>query len=246
MKGGVAKSTTTYNLAVGLARFHELKVLLVDIDPQGNSSASLGIRIWELEIQLKDALWRKLPLQKVSISVSSNLDCVPSNILLAEDEIPISGLPGRELLLRKALAPVQEKYDYVLIDCPPNIGVFSINALMASKELIIPVDMSYLGLLGISAIEKALDLVRSALEHSLEITGVLATRYDGRNNLSREVFNSLQEHFGDKMFKTVIPESVKVREAPSHALSIFDHAPNGKAAKAYRALVEEVISNENR
>ena len=148
--------------------------------------------------------------------------------------------------MRKAIAPVQEKYDYVLIDCPPNIGVFSINALMASKELIIPVDMSYLGLLGISAIEKALDLVRSALEHSIEITGVLATRYDGRNNLSREVFNSLQEHFGDKMFKTVIPESVKVREAPSHALSIFDHDPNGKAAKAYRALVEEVISNENR
>lgn len=240
MKGGVGKSTTTYNLAVGLARFHKKRVLLIDIDPQGNSSASLGIEIWELDKQLKDVLRRDAYLSDVAIAIEKNLDVVPSNILMAEEEIPISGLPGRELLLRKAIAQVTDQYDYVLIDCPPNIGVFSINALMASDGVIIPVDMSYLGLLGISAIERALNLVRSALEHPIRIAGVLATRFDNRNNLSKDVLNSLTEHFGDAVYKTLIPETVKLREAPSHSQSIFDYDPSGKGAIAYKSFTQEV------
>jgi chromosome partitioning protein len=176
----------------------------------------------------------------VIVSTNSGVDVAPSNILLAEEEIPISGRPGRELLLKKALAPVVKQYDFILIDCPPNVGVFAVNALMASDGVIIPVDMSYLGLLGIRGIERALTLIREHLDHPIRVAGVLATRFDGRNNLSKEVFASLTSHFGDQMFKSVIPETVKLREAPSHSESIFEYDPDGAGAKAYRELVEEV------
>lgn len=242
MKGGVGKSTTAYNLGVGLVRFHKKRVLLIDIDPQGNSSAALGVEIWKLDQQLKDVLQRQVSLKEIIVSTASGVDVAPSNILLAEEEIPISGLPGRELLLRKALSPLLSSYDFILIDCPPNIGVFSINALMASDSVIIPVDMSYLGLLGLSAIERALEMVRSSLEHPIKIAGVLATRYDGRNNLSKEVKESLTSHFGEKMLKTIIPESVKLREAPSYSQSIFEYNPKGIGTKAYRDLVKEIIA----
>jgi chromosome partitioning protein len=241
MKGGVAKSTTAYNLTTGLVKFYQRRVLLIDIDPQGNSSASLGIEIWKLKHQLKDVLQRRIDISEALVTVSEGLDVVPSNILMAEEEIPISGLPGRELLLRKAITPIQDQYDFIIVDCPPNIGVFSINALMACEGVIIPVDMSYLGLLGISAIERALDLVRTALDHPIKIEGVLATRFDRRNNLSREVLDSLTSHFGTYLFKTVIPENVKLREAPSHGQSIFDYDPSGKGARAYQQLVKEIM-----
>ena len=242
MKGGVAKSTTAYNLAVGLVKFHKQRVLLIDIDPQGNSSAALGISIWELQTQLKDALQRKVDITKVIVPTESGVDVAPSNLLLAEEEIPISGIPGREVLLRKAIATVDAKYDWILIDCPPNVGVFAINALMASEAVLVPVDMSYMGLLGIQGIERTLKLVQDFLDHPIEIAGVLATRYDKRNNLSAEVLESLREHFGDKLCSSIIPETVRIREAPSHHQSIFEFDPNGAGAKAYKALSKEVFS----
>lgn len=242
VKGGVGKSTTTYNLGIGIARKNHQRVLLIDIDPQGNTGASLGIRVWELELQIKDLLQRKASFEEVVLKTEQGVDLIPSNITLAEEEIPISGLPGRELLLKRAIAPALDHYDYILIDCPPNIGVFAINALMASEEILVPVDMSYLGLIGISAINRTLEMVTTALDHPVTITGVLATRYDRRNNLSKEVFNSLGEYFGDRLLKTIIPETVKLREAPSFGQSIFDYDPKGRGAKAYQALVDEVTN----
>lgn len=242
MKGGVAKSTTAYNLAVGLVRFHQQRVLLVDIDPQGNASTALGIAIWELKTQLKDVLQRKVEITEAIVPTDSGVDVIPSNLLLAEEEIPISGIPGREVLLKKAIAPLDVQYDWILIDCPPNVGVFAINALMASKAVLVPVDMSYMGLLGIRGIERTLHLVRDYLDHPIEIAGVLATRYDKRNNLSGEVLESLREHFGEKLCNAIIPETVRIREAPSHSQSIFDFDPCGVGAKAYRKLSNEVLS----
>jgi chromosome partitioning protein len=241
MKGGVGKSTTAYNLAAGLVKIAQLRVLLIDIDPQGNASAALGIPIWQLEKQLKDVLQRQISLEEAIYPTESGVDIVPSNITLAEEEIPISGLPGREVLLKKAIAPILSSYDVILIDSPPNVGVFAINALMACHEVIIPVDMSYLGLLGIKGIERALTLVREYLEHPIEILGVLATRYDRRNKLSAEVLKTLSEHYGEKLFKTIIPETVKLREAPSHQQSIFEYDPKGAGAIAYEKLVKEII-----
>ncbi len=240
MKGGVAKSTTAYNLAVGLVKFHNQKVLLVDIDPQGNASAALGIAIWELQIQLKDVLQRSISIEKAIFKTASGVDVLPSNLLLAEQEIPISGLPGREVLLKKALTEVDNHYDWILTDCPPNVGVFAINALMASEAVLVPVDMSYLGLLGIQGIERTLKLVKDYLDHPITIAGVLATRYDKRNNLSVEVLESLKTHFGELLCSAIIPETVRIKEAPSHHQSIFEFDPNGNGAKAYRQLVDEV------
>ncbi|WP_017741110.1 ParA family protein [Scytonema hofmannii] len=248
MKGGVGKSATATNLADGISRFKKKKVLLVDIDPQGTSGASLGIEIWKLETQLKDVLQSDSPTERkqlfkgaIAKVCSSQFDVLPSNIMLAVEELQISGLPGRENLLKRVLNEVDSEYDFTLIDCPPNIGVFSINALKASDGVIVPVDMSYVGLLGVQGVEYAFDLVKNFLDHQVNVLGVLATKFDGRQKISKDVLASLQEHFTERMFKTVIPTTVRISEAPSFGVSIFEHDPKGTGAKAYKDLMNEAL-----
>ncbi len=241
-KGGVGKTSTAYNLAVGLSRFHNFRVLVVDIDPQGHAGVALGVDISSLKYRMDQVLQEQASIIDAIVETESRVDVVPSNILLAEAEIPISGMHGREVLLRRAIAIVRDDYDVILMDCPPNVGILSVNALMASKQVIVPVDMSYLGLLGIPVIERILSLIRHRLEHPLEILGVLATRYDSRLNIANDVLMSLKDHYGESLFETVIPETVKIREAPSFQSSIFDHAPGSPGAESYRQLTEEVVS----
>ena len=248
MKGGVGKSATATNLADGISRFKKKKVLLVDIDPQGTSGASLGIEIWKLETQLKDVLQsdspteRKQRFKSAIVKVCAHqFDVLPSNILLAVEELQISGLPGRENLLKRTLSEIDSEYDFTLIDCPPNIGVFSINALKASDGVIVPVDMSYVGLLGVQGVEYAFNLVKNFLDHQVNVLGVLATKFDGRQKISKDVLTSLQEHFQERMFKTVIPTTVRISEAPSFGVSIFEHDPKGTGAKAYKDLMNELL-----
>lgn len=241
-KGGVGKTSTAYNLAVGLTKFHNKKVLVVDIDPQGHAGVALGVNIAELGHRIDEVLQEQVSIVDAIVETTTGVKVVPSNILLAEAEIPISGLHGREVLLRRAITAVIDDYDFILIDCPPNVGILSVNALMASRYVLVPVDMSYLGLLGIPVIERILSLIQNRLEHPVKILGVLATRHDSRLNIAKDVLDSLRNHFGDRLFETVIPETVKIREAPSFQASIFDHAPGSPGAVAYQQLTEEVLS----
>lgn len=241
-KGGVGKTSTAYNLAAALTSFHKKRILVIDIDPQGHAGVALGVNISELPHRIDEVLQEQVPIGDAIVSTPSGVDVLPSNILLAEAEIPLSGLHGREVLLRDAVSDISGEYDFILIDCPPNVGILSVNALMASHKVLIPVDMSYLGLMGIPVIERILGLIQKRLKHPIEILGVLATRFDSRLNITRDVHESLKEHFGDRVFDTVIPETVKIREAPSFQTSIFDHAPQSAGATAYKALTDEVMN----
>lgn len=244
-KGGVGKTSTAYNLAVALKTFHDQRVLVVDMDPQGHAGASLGVDISALDHRIDDVIQEKVSVEKAIVETEVGVNVLPSNILLAEAEIPMSAMHGREVLLRRALKPVADKYDVILIDCPPNVGILSVNSLMASDYVLVPVDMSYLGLMGIPVIERLLAVIQERLEHPIQILGVLPTRHDNRLNIAKDALEELRSHFGDRVFRTVIPETVKIREAPSHQVSIFAHAPGTPGATAYQELSQEVMDRVN-
>jgi chromosome partitioning protein len=237
-KGGVAKTTTTLNLGVALAE-RELKVLLVDLDPQGNLTMSQGLNPDTIERSMFDVLVHRLPIQEVIHH--TEVDLAVSSIDLAGAELALSSMIGRERALEKALAPVKESYDFVLVDTPPSLGLLTINALVASNGVIVPVQCEYLSLRGLVQLENTLSMIRENLNPDVGIEGILPTMYDKRTLHSREAVEILQENFGDLVFDTKIRKTVRYAEAPVKGTSVLKYDPSGNAAQAYRQLAKEVL-----
>jgi chromosome partitioning protein len=237
-KGGVAKTTTTLNLGVALSE-QSLKVLLVDLDPQGNLTMSQGLNPDTIERSMFDVLVHRLPIEEVIHH--TEVDLAVSSIDLAGAELALSSMIGRERALEKALAPVKERYDYVLIDTPPSLGLLTINALVASNGVIVPVQCEYLSLRGLVQLENTLSMIRENLNPDVGIEGILPTMYDKRTLHSREAVEILQENFGDLVFDTKIRKTVRYAEAPVKGTSVLKYDPSGNAAQAYRELAKEVL-----
>jgi chromosome partitioning protein len=238
-KGGVAKTTTTLNLGVAFAE-QGLKVLLVDLDPQGNLTMSQGLNPDSIERSMFDVLVHRLPVQEVIHR--AEVDLAVSSIDLAGAELALSSMIGRERALEKALAEVRAAYDYVLIDTPPSLGLLTINALVASNGVIVPVQCEYLSLRGLVQLENTLSMIRENLNPDVEIEGILPTMYDKRTLHSREAVEILQENFGDLVFDTKIRKTVRYAEAPVKGTSVLKYDPSGSAAEAYRRLAKEVLN----
>jgi chromosome partitioning protein len=238
-KGGVAKTTTTLNLGVAFAE-QGMRVLLVDLDPQGNLTMSQGLNPDSIERSMFDVLVHRLPIQEVVHH--AEVDLAVSSIDLAGAELALASMIGRERALEKALAPVKENYNYVLIDTPPSLGLLTINALVASDGVIVPVQCEYLSLRGLVQLENTLSMIRENLNPDVGIQGILPTMFDNRTLHSREAVEILEENFGELVFGTKIRKTIRYAEAPVKGSSVLKYDPTGSAAEAYRALAKEVLN----
>jgi len=238
-KGGVAKTTSTLNLAVALSELG-FQVLAVDLDPQGNLTMSQGLNPDTIERSMYDVLVHRLPIEQVLYE--GEIDLAVSSIDLAGAELALSSLIGRERALEKALLPVKERYDWILIDTPPSLGLLTINALVAAEGVIVPVQCEYLSLRGLVQLENTLSMIRENLNPAVEIQGILPTMFDGRTLHSREAVEILEENFGELVFKTRIKKTVRYAEAPVKGVSVLKYDPAGSAAQAYRELAKEVLN----
>lgn len=238
-KGGVAKTTSTVNLGAAL-REHGLRVLAVDMDPQGNLSMSQGIDTESLEKSMYDVLVHRLPIEEVIFACE--YDVAAAAIDLAGAEMALSPMIGRERALQRALEPVKARYDYILIDTPPSLGLLTINAFTAADSVIVPVQCEYLSLRGLLQLERTLEMVRENLNPEVKISGILPTMYDARTSHSRESVEVLRENFGSLVFKTVVSKTIKFAEAPVIGASLIKYQPKGRGAEAYRALAREVLN----
>lgn len=240
-KGGVGKSTTAVNLSAALGELGK-QVLLVDLDPQGNATSGLGIDKGAINRCIYDVLLNDLPIEEVVIpDVSEGLDLVPATINLAGAEVELVSEMARENRLRDTVGTMRGRYDYILIDCPPSLGLLTVNALVSADKLFIPIQCEFYALEGVTKLLDSMKRVQSRLNPSLDIFGILLTMYDGRTTLSRQVAGEVRNYFGKKVFETVIPRTVKLSEAPSYGLSITQYDPNGKGASSYMALAKEVV-----
>ena len=241
-KGGVGKTTTTVNLSTLLAKKGK-KVLLIDTDPQGNATSGLGITK-ELEFSVYDILVRDTTFDEtVQDTAIKNLKLCPSNISLAGAEVELVSMMSREQRLKVKLDEVKDQYDYVLIDCPPSLGLVTLNAFTASDSVLIPVQCEYFALEGLGQLLNTVNLVKKHLNKSLEIEGALLTMYDARTNLSNQVVKEVKKYFEDKVYKTVIPRNVRLSEAPSYGMPISLYDARSKGAKAYDKLTKEFLKN---
>jgi chromosome partitioning protein len=246
-KGGVGKTTTAINLSAALTR-HGKKVLLIDIDPGSHATYGLGILAHKLEKTVYNLLKGDTPIDEVIIEIlieDLSMDFVPSSLELAEAEMILFNTPGREYLLSNALSSVK-KYDFILIDCPPSLGLLTLNSLVAAKEVFIPLQTEFLALQGLSKLLDSIAIVKERLNPELELMGVCATRFDGRKILNREVVEKIKTYFGDKAYSLPIRENISLAESPSHGLTIFEYSPSSYGAEDYMTLAKDILERSEK
>ena len=241
-KGGVGKSTTVINLSACLGESKK-KVLVIDFDPQGNSTSGYGVEKEELEHDIYDVILHEYPIEDVIMETcEDNVFIAPATIQLATAEIELVTAMARESVLKDAIANIRDEFDYILIDCPPSLGLLTINALIAANSLLIPIQCEYYALEGVAKLLESMQMVKRRMNPELEIFGVLMTMYDSRTTLSKQVVDEVQNYFGKKMFKTIIPRNVKLSEAPSHGIPVIQYARVSKGSLAYMKLAKEVVA----
>ncbi|MGZ6268951.1 MAG: ParA family protein [Candidatus Limnocylindrales bacterium] len=245
-KGGVGKTTTVVNLATYLALAGQ-RILVIDLDPQGNATSGLGFERATLDRSIYDAVIDEVRLSELVVPTAvDGLSLVPSSIALAGAEVELAPLQQRERRLARLVGEIAEAYDYVLVDCPPSLGLLTVNALTAADTVLIPIQCEYYALEGLSQLIATVNLVRDHLNPDLAIKGVVLTMYDARTNLSAEVRAEVRRHLASSVFETVIPRSVRLAEAPSYGLPIALYRPDSKGGEAYRALAEELLARDGR
>lgn len=244
-KGGVGKTTTNINLGAGLAAKGK-KVLMVDIDPQGNTTSGIGLKKKLLEQTLYDVLIDDtVDINEVILPTrTKNLFILPASVDLAGAEVELASLEGREARLKKAIDSVRHQYDYILVDCPPSLGILTINSLTAVDSVLIPIQCEFYALEGVSQLMSTIDLVKKNLNKALYIEGVILSMFDGRTNLSQQVVAEVKNFFGDTMYNTIIPRNVRLAEAPSYGVPIMVYDPSALGAKAYEEFTKEFLKRE--
>jgi chromosome partitioning protein len=244
-KGGVGKTTTAINMGAYLAHFGQ-RVLIVDLDPQANATSCLGVDKHTVKGSTYDAILNSTPVSSLVLyNEKLKLSLLPSSPALAGAEVELVAQLGRESRLKRALAPLADHYDYVLIDCPPSLGLLTVNGLMAARDgVIIPVQCEYLALEGLGQLTQTLQLVRSALFPELKVRGVVLTMFDSRTRLSSDVVTEVSRHFPEQTFKSVVPRSIRLAEAPSYGLPVSVYAPGSTGAEAYENLAREVLAGD--
>lgn len=242
-KGGVGKTTSCLNVGAGLS-LQGKRVLLIDTDPQGNLTISAGVKLKDGEPTVYEVLKGSADINEVIQKPGGGYDLLPADIMLSGADIELASVPGREMILKEAIAQLRTAYDYILIDCPPSLSIITLMGLTASNSVIVPVQSHYLALNGIAQLMDTIKLVKKRMNPQLEVGGVIVTQYDNRLILHKEVLQSLQAAFPGKVFKTMISNSVALAEAPSFGQDIFQYKPSCKAADQYKALVGELLERE--